>query len=222
MKRPVFSVLVVVLVAAVTQVAMPTQERLQNIYQSILRASRTHTPETYSVRIKNGSLEDSLKELPEDILTGTGDPQVILQFRKGEGVSMYIENVKEEYAHLFSMYEEYLQSSGISKVQNPPEFKSIMEKDRVAFQSEKADSVILKVWDPKGEIEEGNYALFTLDKGRWVIRQVVYYLEDEPIIRLENDYRSYGSYYMPEQIVMTNLRDSSTEIFRFENYKFGK
>lgn len=222
MKKPLFLVFAAIIFATVTQVAMPTQEKLQSIYQSILAASKKHTPETYSVRIKNGSLEDSLKELPEDILTGTGAPQVMLRFQKGKGVSMYIKNVKEEYAHLFSMYEEYLQSSGISKVQNPPEFKSIMDINRVAFQSEEKDTVILKVWDPKGEIEEGNYALFTLDKGKWVIRKVVYYLEDEPIIRLENDYKTYGSYYMPGQIVMTNLRDSSTEIFRFENYTFGK
>jgi hypothetical protein len=219
-RKRVVAALVAVAICWIAQVGLSTEEKLESIYQSIVASSKKYTPDRYSVRIENKSLSESLKDLPEDILTGT--PRVVIHFQKGKGVSMLVENVKEEYTQLFSMYEEYLQSSGISKVQNPSEFKSIMDMGNVSIQGEKDDTVTLKVWDPKAEVHDDNYALFTLDKGKWVIREVVYYLEGDPVIKLQNAYQFYGKYYMPESIVMTNLKDKTTEVFRFKDYQFGK
>ena len=179
------------------------------------------TPESYRVRVKNKTFEDALKDLPEDILTGKGKPAVVVTFKKGEGVRIIIENIKSEYASLFSMYEDYLKFSGISKVQNPDEFKELIDRKKVSFYKEDANSVVVQAWDPEKENKDNNYALFTLDKKKWVIHKAVYYLDGSPYVQVVNSYKSYGKYYLPYKIELKNLVDNTSDVFLFEDYKFG-
>ncbi len=197
-------------------------EKILDIYRNVERMSKIHTPNSYRVKVENESFNEALKELPEDILTGRGEPQVLILFRKDEGVKIVIENIKGEYASLFSMYEDYFKFSGISKVQNPNELKEIIDKDKISFYKEDKNSVIVKAWDPQKEEKEDDYALFYLDKKNWVIREAIYYLDGNPYVKAVNSYKTYGKYYMPYKIVLTNMNDNSNDVFHFMDYQFNK
>ncbi len=194
-------------------------DKINEVYDSILNMSEKITPVSYSVRVKNKSFEEALQDLPKDVLTGK--PAVVVTFKKGVGVRIVIENIKSEYASLFSMYEDYLKFSGISKVQNPNEFKELIDRKKVSFLKEDADSVVVKAWDPEKEEKDNNYALFTLDKKKWVIHKAVYYLDGSPYVQVLNSYKSYGKYYLPYKIELKNLVDGTSDVFLFENYTFG-
>jgi len=81
-------------------------------------------------------------------------------------------------------------------------------------------NVILKAWDPEQEGKGDNFALFTLDKNKWVIEKALYYLDGTPYVQAENKYKDIGKYYLPYEIVLTNLVDNSSEVFRFIEYNF--
>jgi hypothetical protein len=193
---------------------------MQEIYRKIVDASKQMTPQFYKVRIENESFKEALEELPEEIRTGKEDPAVMVYFNKGEGVRIVIENIQSEYASLFSMYEEYLKFSGISNVQNPIEFKEIIDKGKVQFYQEDKKNIIIKAWDPEKEVKGDDYALFTLNKSNWVIERALYYLDGNPYVQAENKYKSFGKYYLPYEIELVNLIDNSREVFRFIDYQF--
>jgi hypothetical protein len=196
--------------------------KIMEIYDSISAMSKKNTPASYKVKIENDNFNAALADLPEDILTGKGEPTVQVYFNRGEGVRIIIENIKIEYASLFSMYEEYFKFSGISKVQNPSEFKEIIDKDKVSFLEEDGDTVVVKAWDPEKEEKDNNFALFTLEKKNWVISKAVYYLDGNPYVQAENRYKIFGNYYMPYEIVLTNLVENSSDTFLFTNYRFNQ
>jgi hypothetical protein len=196
--------------------------KIMEIYNSISAMSNKNTPASYKVKIENDNFNAALDDLPEDILTGQGRPTVQVYFNRGEGVRIIIENIKIEYASLFSMYEEYFKFSGISKVQNPSEFKEIIDKDKVSFLEEDGDTVVVKAWDPDKEEKDNNFALFTFDKKKWVIRKAVYYLDGNPYVQAENRYKVFGKYYMPYEIVLKNLVENSSDTFLFTNYRFNQ
>jgi hypothetical protein len=191
---------------------------MQKVYSAIVAASERLVPEEYLVQVENEQFAQSLRDLPEDILTG--EPSVVVKFRKGAGVKMFIDNVKSEYANLFAMYERYLQLSGITKVQNPEEFKRIMDQDLVVFRTEDESSITIQAWDPETGEKGDDYALFTLDKKRWMIRKAVYYLDGSPFMQLDTTYEFYGEYYLPMTIALKNLAEDETEVFRFKEYRF--
>jgi hypothetical protein len=193
---------------------------INEVYSAIERMSNRNTPKAYWVRVQNESFEEALSDLPQDIRTGTKKPFVAIYFKKGEGVRIVIENIKSEYASLFSMYEEYLKFSGISNIQNPSELKEIIDQDKVIVYEENKDKVVLKAWDPEEVEKNDNYALFTLDKHKWVIEEAVYFLDGNAYVRAENKYKSFGTYYLPYEIVLKNLSDESSEVFRFTDYHF--
>lgn len=197
-------------------------EKILDIYRNVERMSKIHTPNSYKVKVENESFNEALKELPEDILIGREKPQVLILFRKDEGVKIVIENIKGEYASLFSMYEDYFKFSGISKVQNPNEFKEIIDKDKISVYKEDKNSIIVKAWDPQKEEKDDDYALFYLDKKNWVIREAIYYLDGNPYVKAVNSYKTYGKYYMPYKIVLTNMNDNSSDVFHFMDYQFNK
>jgi len=181
--------LVVILIFSLSAVsALSSDRRIVEIYKNIERMSKKTTPDYYKVRVENQKFSEALKELPEDIVIGNKKPYVVIVFKRGEGVKIIIENIKSEYTSLFSMYEDYFKFSGISKVQNPIEFKEIMDKNKIDFYKEDGDYVIVKAWDPEKEEKGDDYALFYLDKSKWIIRKAVYYLqyiisEEVPISR---------------------------------------
>jgi hypothetical protein len=195
-------------------------EGIEDIYQHIKRMSEVQTPNSYSVIIENKSFEEALEELPQEILEGEGQPRVVISFKKNEGVKILIENIKEEYRSLFSMYEEYFKFSGISKVQNPKELREIIDRDKISVYKVEPNRVILQAWDPQKEEKDDNYAFFYLDSKQWVISQAVYYLDGNPYMKAENSYKKYGKYYMPYKIVLTNMSDQSSDVFLFKEYKF--
>jgi len=192
------------------------------VYNNITKMSEKITPDYYKVRIENKQFSEALKELPEEVLSGNKTPYVSIVFNKGKGVKMIIENIRSEYASLFSMYEEYFKFSGISKVQNPVEFKEIIDKDKVRFYKEDKDFVIIKAWDPEKEEKDDNYALFYIDKKKWIIKKAVYYLDGNNYVMSENVYKTCGKYYLPSKIVLTNLNENTQDIFIFKEYKFNK
>jgi len=196
-------------------------DKIDEVYNSILSMSKKITPASYRVRVKNKTFEDALKDLPEDVLTGKGKPAVVVTFKKGVGVKIIIENIKSEYASLFSMYEDYLKFSGISKVQNPVEFKELIDRNKVSFVKEDPDSVVVQAWDPGKEEKDNNYALFTIDKKMWVILKAVYYLDGSPYVQVINSYKNFGKYYLPYKIELKNLVDGTSDLFLFEDYRFG-
>jgi hypothetical protein len=198
--------------------AAPAETGLGSLYRSIVDASRRLVPERYRVRVENEKFTESLRDLPEEILTGR--PVVMVRFQKGAGVRMFIDNVKEEYANLFAMYERYLQLSGITKVQNPEEFKRIMDQGLVAVKTEDESSLTVQAWDPETGEKGDDYALFTLDKERWMIRKAVYYVDGSPFMRLDTTYRFHGEFYLPSTLELTSLADNQTEVFRFKDYRF--
>jgi len=193
---------------------------MTEVYKNIEKASETNTPGSYTVRVDNDSFNEALSDLPEEILTGKGAPAVVVAFKKGEGVSIIIENIKAEYASLFSIYEEYLRFSGISKVQNPIELAEVIEEDAIRIYREDGSNIILQAWDPEHKDNRETYALFTLDRKKWVIREAVYYLDGSAYVRVSNEYASYGSYYMPSRISLTNLVENTSDVFVFEDYLF--
>ncbi len=217
MKRIVVCSMLILLSVCVGYAA----DKISEVYNSVLSMSAKITPSSYRVRVKNKTFEDALQDLPEDILTGKGRPAVVVTFKKGEGVRIIIENIKSEYASMFSMYEDYLKFSGISKVQNPDEFKKLIDKKKISFLKEDADSVVLQAWDPEKEEKDNNYALFTLDKKKWVIHKAVYYLDGSPYVQVVNRYKSYRKYYLPYKIELKNLVDDTSDVFLFEDYAFG-
>ncbi|MFW6138523.1 MAG: hypothetical protein ACOC7U_05055 [Spirochaetota bacterium] len=198
-----------------------SEQKIEQIYENVVKMSESHTPNSYTVEVENERFREALKELPKDVLTGKGQPAVVIKFEKGRGVKLVIENVQKEYSSLFSMYEEYFKFSGISKVQNPSELKELVNKDKVEFYQQNPDEVIIKAWDPQVEQKGSNYALFFLDRDKWVIKKAEYYLDGEPYMKAVNSYKYYNSYYMPYKIVLTNLKDSSTDEFIFSNYQFN-
>ncbi len=133
-----------------------SQERILQIYKNIVKMAEKNTPSSYTVEVENKKFKEALGELPEDILTGEGAPAVKIQFSKGEGVKIIIENIKSEYATLFSMYEEYFKFSGISKVQNPVEFKQIIDNNKADFYKENKEFVIVQAWDPEKKERDNN------------------------------------------------------------------
>jgi len=199
-----------------------SQERILQIYKNIVKMAEKTTPSSYTVEIENKKFKEALEELPEDILTGKGAPAVKIQFAKGEGVKIIIENIKSEYATLFSMYEEYFKFSGISKVQNPVEFKQIIDNNKADFYKENEEFVIVQAWDPGKKERDDNYALFSLDKKMWVIKKAVFYLDGTPFVQAENSYKSYGKYYLPYKIELKYLYENEADIFLFKDYHFGK
>jgi hypothetical protein len=201
--------------------SLPCYGDLMDIYNKIKQMSMKNTPNSYRVRVNSGKFKEALQELPEDILTGNGEPYVTIQFQKGEGFKIVVENIKSEYASLFSMYEDYFKFSGISKVQNPVEFREIIDKDKLAVYKEDKDYLVVQAWDPEQEIKGDNYALFSLDKKNWVIQKAVYYLDGTPFVQVENSYKAYGKYYMPYKVVLLYLTENTSDIFLFEDYKFN-
>jgi hypothetical protein len=199
-----------------------SDENIEDIYKQIVKMSKLHTPASYSVTVQNKSFDEALKELPEDILTGKGEPKVVIHFRKNEGVKIVIENIKDEYRSLFSMYEEYFKVSGISKVQNPVELREIIDKDKISVYKIDKDVVILKVWDPTKEQKNDDYAFFYLDRNNYEINQAIYYLDGSPYMKAENSYKKYGKYLMPDKIVLTNMTDNTNDVFYFKDYVFNK
>jgi hypothetical protein len=192
------------------------------IYNNINVMADRITPASYRVRIENNKFEEALKELPEEILTGEGEPSVAIYFCKGEGVKIIIENIDSDYASIFSYIEDYFKFSGISKVQNPVEFKEIIDSGKIELYQETEDYTVVKAWDPEKDELDDNYALFYLDKKKWVINEAVYYLDGEPFVRAENSYKSFGKYYMPYKIVLTSLNENTSDVFLFKNYTFSK
>ena len=199
-----------------------SESGLDEIYKNIVAMAKKNTPPSYTVEVENNKFDEALKELPEDILTGKGTPKVKIQFAKGVGVRIIIENIKSEYASLFSMYEEYFKFSGISKVQNPVEFKQIIDSNNAKFYEENEDFIVVQAWDPDSDIKDDNYALFSLDKKRWVIRKAVYYMDGTPFVQAENSYKFFGKYYMPYRIELIYLSEDSSDVFLFKDYDFNQ
>jgi hypothetical protein len=195
---------------------------LEEIYKNIVTMAKKNTPSAYTVEVENNKFDEALEELPEDILTGKGRPKVKIQFSKGVGVKIIIENIKSEYASLFSMYEEYFKFSGISKVQNPAEFKQIIDSNKANFYEENDEFIVVQAWDPESDVKDDNYALFSLDKNNWVIRKAVYYLDGTPFVQAENSYKFFGNYYMPYRIELIYLSEDSSDVFLFKDYNFNK
>jgi hypothetical protein len=216
-RRTTYIILALVFLLAAFPVLGST---LQDIYQNITKSSDRITPDSYRVRVENESFNEALAELPEEIRTGKAEPAVMIYFEKGDGVKIVIENIRSEYASLFSMYEDYLKFSGISNVQNPKEFKEIIDQGKVKLHEEDGNTVILKAWDPEQEGRGDNYAFFTLNKSKWVIVKALYYLDGTPYVQAENKYKDIGKYYLPYEIVLMNLVDNSSEVFRFMEYQF--
>ena len=196
-------------------------EKIEEIYKNVVRMSGANTPDSYRVMIENKSFDEALKELPPEILEGKDRPRVVISFTKMEGVKILIENIKEEYTSLFSMYEEYFKFSGISKVQNPKELREIIDRDKISVHKVDPNFVVLQAWDPQKDEKDDNYAFFYLDKKKWVISEAVYYLDGNPYVKAQNSYKSFGKYYMPYKIVLTNMNDNSSDVFFFKNYDFN-
>ena len=197
-----------------------TASNIDEVFGAIERMSNRNTPEAYRVRVQNESFDEALSDLPQDIWTGTSKPFVEIYFKKGEGIHLVVENVKSEYASIFSMYEDYLRFSGISNIQNPAELKEIIDSGKVVVSDEDNDKVVLKAWDPEQEEKGNNFAFFTIDKKKWVIDKAVYFLDGSAYVQAENKYKSIGSYYLPYEIVLENLVDQSSEVFRLTDYRF--
>jgi hypothetical protein len=213
-------VLVIAVFAGLIAASAPASEDLLGVFNRIESSSAENTPTAYTVIVENKRFAEALKELPKDVLTGKGDPAVSVRFKKGDGVKIVILNVKSEYASLFSMYEDYLRFSGISKVQNPAEFKELIDKGRVELQNGDKDFIVIKAWDPTKEEKDDNFALFYLDRTTWVIKKAVYYLDGDSYVQADNSYKEFGRYYLPNKIVLTYKKENSTDVFLFKNYKF--
>ncbi len=194
---------------------------LESIYSNIKRMSEKYTPDHYVVKVYNEKFEEALKDLPPDVLIGNKKPEVIIIFNRGKGVKIEIKNIKEEYKNLFSMYEEYFRFSGISKVQNPSEFKDIMDAGVLSIYKEDKNTVVVKAYDPEKKEKKDDFALFYLDKKMWIIKKAVYYLDGNPYVESINSYKKIGKYYLPYKIELKPLSgEGETEVFYFKDYKF--
>lgn len=193
---------------------------LREVYAKVDVMSKKNTPLSYNVRVENDKFQEALSELPEEILTGDGKPYVMIDFRKGEGVRIIIKNVDSEYATIFSYIEDYVKFSGISKVQNPVEFKEIIDKGKVEVHKEDKEFIVVQAWEPEKEVKDDNYALFYLDKKNWVIKKAIYYLDGAPFMEAVNSYKKFGEYYLPYKTVLTSLNENTQDIFYFKDYKF--
>ena len=193
---------------------------LREVYVKVDAMSKKNTPLSYNVRVENEKFQEALSELPEEILTGDGKPYVMIDFRKGEGVRIVIKNVDSEYATIFSYIEDYVKFSGISKVQNPVEFKEIIDKGKVEVHKEDKEFIVVQAWEPEKEVKDDNYAFFYLDKKNWVIKKAIYYLDGAPFVEAVNSYKKVGEYYLPYKTVLTSLNENTQDIFYFKDYKF--
>jgi len=215
-------VILMALCMGLSWTVLAADEKIEDIYRNIVRNSKVQTPGYYTVKIENKSFEDALEELPKEILEGNGDPRVVIEFKRGEGVRILIENIKEEYRSLFSMYEEYFKFSGISKVQNPAELREIIDSDKIRIYKSGPEVLVLQAWDPASEKKDDNFAYFYLDRNRWVISEALYYLDGNPYVKAQNSYKSFGKYYMPYKIVLTNMNDNTNDTFFFKDYQFDR
>ncbi len=194
---------------------------IETIYKNIKAMSLKYTPDHYVVRVYNDKFEEALKDLPPDVLIGGKKPEVVIVFNRGKGVKIEIRNIKEEYKNLFSMYEEYFKFSGISKVQNPSEFKDIMDAGVLSVYKEDNSTVVVKAYDPEKKEKKDDYALFYLDKKMWIIKKAIYYIDGTPYVESINSYKKIGKYYLPYKIVLNPLTgEGEKEVFYFKDYKF--
>jgi hypothetical protein len=207
-------------VGALTAADKAAADDILGVYKNIETASAANTPPGYTVIVENKRFAEALKELPKDVLTGKGEPAVSINFKKGVGVKIVIKNVKNEYASLFSMYEDYVRFSGISKVQNPAEFKDMIDKNKIELQGEEKDFVVAKAWDPTKEQKDDSYALFYLDKTNWVIKKAVYFLDGVPYVEAANSYKNIGKWYVPYKIELKYKAENTSDVFLFKDYKF--
>jgi len=196
-------------------------KRIDEIYNNIVKMSQRYTPDHYTVKVINKKFEEALKDLPKDVLIDGKKPYVLITFKKGKGVSIVIENIKEDYKSLFSMYEDYFKFSGISKVQNPVEFKKIIDAGVIKFYKEDKNYIVVQAWDPEKKEKTDDYALFYLDKKMWVIKKAIYYIDGSPYVESLNNYEKMGKYYLPNKIELKFLTDEKEgDVFYFKNYKF--
>ena len=203
--------------------ALSADKKIVEIYNNIAKMSHTYTPEHYTVKVINKKFEEALKELPEDVLISGKNPYVLIDFTKGKGVRILIENIKDEYKSLFSMYEDYFKFSGISKVQNPMEFKEIIDQGVVKFYKEDKDYVVVQAWDPEKKDKKDDYALFYLDKKMWIIKKAIYYVDGTPYVEAINQYEKIGKYYLPTRIELKSLiGEGGGDVFYFKDYQFKK
>lgn len=201
--------------------AFSADKKIVEIYNNIAKMSQIYTPEHYTVKVINKKFEEALKELPEDVLISGKKPYVLIDFTKGKGVRILIENIKDEYKSLFSMYEDYFKFSGISKVQNPMEFKEIIDQGVVKFYKEDKNYVIVQAWDPEKKDKKDDYALFYLDKKMWIIKKAIYYIDGTPYVEAINHYEKIGKYYLPTRIELKSLtEEGGGDVFYFEDYQF--
>jgi len=201
--------------------AFSNDEKINGIYKNIVKMSQKYTPRHYTVKVINKNFEEALKDLPEDVLINGKKPYVLIDFTKGKGVKIIIENIKEEYKSLFSMYEDYFKFSGISKVQNPVEFREIIDKGVVKFYKEDKRYVVVQAWDPEKKENKDDYALFYLDKKMWIIKKAIYYVDGSPYVEAVNNYERIGKYYLPTKIELKTLTgEEGGDVFYFKDYKF--
>jgi len=215
-----FKLIVVIVVVVGVFILLYGGDRLSEIYKSVEKHASINTPDTYSVTVENRRFSEALSELPEDVLIGDARPSVLIKFKKGEGFKVVISGVKEEYAGLFSMYEDYFRFSGISKMQNPPELKEIIDKGLVEYVGREGKFEILKAWDPEKGKSENSYALFYIDPEKWVIVKARYFLEGAEYVQAMNSYKKIGKYYLPDKILLKHLGEGTEETFEFKNYVF--
>jgi len=221
LKKETFMVVILLIICFPAQTIRGDQ-KINQIYNKIVEMANANTPQSYTVTVENRKFTEALKELPEDILTGKGKPSVVIRFKKGEGFRVVIENIKKEYESLFSMYEDYFKFSGISKVQNPQEFKEIIDQGMVDYYGEEGKYVIVQAWDPEKKVKDDTYALFYLDKKNWVISKAEYFLDGVLYVEAENSYKLFGKYYLPYRIVLNYLNEQISDVFMFKDYRFNK
>lgn len=223
MKRSKFklSIVLIIIFLFSFSFAFSADKKIVEIYNNIAKMSQIYTPEHYTVKVINKKFEEALKELPEDVLISGKKPYVLIDFTKGKGVRILIENIKDEYKSLFSMYEDYFKFSGISKVQNPMEFKEIIDQGVVKFYKEDKNYVIVQAWDPEKKDKKDDYALFYLDKKMWIIKKAIYYIDGTPYVEAINHYEKIGKYYLPTRIELKSLtEEGGGDVFYFEDYQF--
>ncbi|RLA89625.1 MAG: hypothetical protein DRG20_04465 [Deltaproteobacteria bacterium] len=223
MKRSKFklSIVLIIIFLFSFSFAFSADKKIVEIYNNIAKMSQIYTPEHYAVKVINKKFEEALKELPEDVLISGKKPYVLIDFTKGKGVRILIENIKDEYKSLFSMYEDYFKFSGISKVQNPMEFKEIIDQGVVKFYKEDKNYVIVQAWDPEKKDKKDDYALFYLDKKMWIIKKAIYYIDGTPYVEAINHYEKIGKYYLPTRIELKSLtEEGGGDVFYFKDYQF--
>ena len=219
-KIKIFVIMVIVFTFSFS-LALSYDKKIVEIYNNIVKMSKKYTPKHYTVKVINKKFEEALKDLPEDVLINGKKPYVLIDFTKGKGVSIIIENIKPEYKSLFSMYEDYFKFSGISKVQNPVEFKKIIDQGVVKFYKEDKNYIVVQAWDPEKKEKKDDYALFYLDKRMWIIKKAIYYVDGSPYVEAINNYEKIKKYYLPVKIELKSLTgEKGGDVFYFKDYKF--